>query len=68
MTKSSFGTGSKSLYVNPLAEEIVVFFEENFLTGTNGEPASLSGWQTGGIGSSGYNGDAFDSKDNHHTL
>ena len=68
MARQTFGTGRKSPYVNPLAEEIVVSFEENFLTGTNGDPASLSGWSTGSVGSSGYNGDAFDSKDNHHTL
>jgi hypothetical protein len=60
MFKNSIGAECKSLYTSPLAEEIVVSFEENLL-GDSGKPAELRGWQTGGVGGSGYgSGDGED--------
>ena len=53
------------IYEAPKGELILVRFEENILSGT---PTSLGDRLTGGAGASGYNGDAFDSDDNHHDL
>ena len=53
MFTKSIGAECKSLYTSPLAEEIVVSFEENLL-GATGDPAHLGGWQTGGAGGAGY--------------
>ncbi len=64
MTSRNFD-GRKSLYISPLAEEIVVSFEESFLGATN-DPSFLSGRSIGSNGASGYNGDAFDSSSNHY--
>lgn len=55
MKDSLFRKGSKSFYESPLAEEIVVSFEENILSGQ----AQLGGMRSGDVGASGYNGDAF---------
>lgn len=56
MKNNFFGKGSKSFYESPLAEEIVVSFEENILS----QQAHLGGMRTGDSGASGYNGDAFE--------
>ena len=53
MTVKTIVGPRKSLYESPLAEEIVVSFEEN-LVGATGEPAQIGGWQTGGAGGAGY--------------
>ena len=60
MFKKTIGAECKYLYTSPLAEEIIVSFEENLL-GATGDPAHLNGWQTGGAGGSGYgSGDCED--------
>lgn len=55
MKNSLFVKGSNSFYESPLAEEIVLSFEENILS----DPAQLQGMRSGNVGASGYNGDAF---------
>ena len=54
MANSFFGKGAKSFYESPLAEEIVVSFEENFLM-SDPNPTSSSLWNpySGGSGSAG---------------
>ena len=46
MFTESIGDGYKSQYTSPLAEEIIVSFEENLLGGT-GDPATLNDRVTG---------------------
>lgn len=53
MTLTTIVGSRKSLYESPLAEEIVVSFEERFLQGT-GDPAHLNGRLSGGAGGAGY--------------
>jgi hypothetical protein len=52
------GRGTGILYISPLAEEIVVSFEENYLA--TGEQASLGGMKTGDAGDAGYGGNDFE--------
>lgn len=51
------GNGIKNLYISPLAEEIIISFEENYLAT---EPASVGGMKTGTAGAAGYSGDDFE--------
>ena len=54
------GNGIKNLYISPLAEEIVISFEEAFLIGTNPTSSSLNGRITGSPGSAGNPDDPND--------
>ena len=51
MFTKSIGAECKSLYTSPLAEEIIVSFEERFLDATN---PGLTGPVTGDPGTAGY--------------
>ena len=50
----------KNLYISPLAEELIVSFEECILSGMNTTSSTLSGRFTGSTGSAGAPDDLND--------